>query len=59
MSMYSKTCNKMIWVDMALCGLHDHIIRAKHCLFGQGKPGFPHFADGTIGNLDTSASIEL
>jgi hypothetical protein len=30
---------------MALCGLHDHIICAKHYLFGQAKPGFPEFAD--------------
>ena len=30
---------------MPLCGLHDHVICAKHYLFGQAKPGLPEFAD--------------
>jgi hypothetical protein len=45
MAMYSKTCNQMRWPDMALCGLHDHIICPKYYLFGQAKPGLHEFAD--------------
>jgi len=36
----------MIWPDMALRALHNVINRTKHYLFGQAKPGLPHFADG-------------
>jgi hypothetical protein len=35
----------MRWPNMPLCGLHDHVICAKHYLFGQAKPGLPEFAD--------------
>ena len=48
MAMYSKACNEMRWADMPLCGLHDHVICAKHYLFGQAKPGLPEFADDVL-----------
>jgi hypothetical protein len=41
----------MRWPDMPLCGLHDHVICAKHYLFGQAKPGLPEFADVCGGDL--------
>jgi hypothetical protein len=49
----------MRWADMPLCGLHDHVICAKHYLFGQAKPGLPEFADAVLINCNCIQDTHL
>ena len=43
--MYPKPWDRLIWRYVHYIIIFGVAIWAKHCRFGQGKPGLPHFAD--------------